>query len=240
MADIYKKIVVSKDKLPNLLTRELSGIASVLSASVGTRLDNATSIPVIAYTTPSPHNLKTGDVVQVSGISPTQFNISPSKIIVLSDVEFSVDKNIDSQSSYVSGGSIDKITGNYVVRFRLVSEDRNRFSYWSPNYVVSPAPQAVDNYSALSVSKSGDLLLLSWSVDPSVTANSYDVFIAWGAEANGVGLTEYVGSTSGTFFTVAIPVNQISAQIWIQTTAIPRRRVPDITVASTNGVISLA
>lgn len=239
MADEYKKVIVPKDQLPNLVTRELTGIATILSAAVSTRLEDATTINIIRYTTSTAHNLKTGDVVQISGATPSEFNISPTKVIVISSTEFSVDKTIDSQLTYTSGGTVDQIIGSYIVRFRLVSSDRNRVSFWSPQHTISPAPLTVDEYSDLSVVKSSDLLILNWQVDPSIVSNSYDVFVAWGTQAGSVGLTEYIGSTSGTFFTLPIPAGKVSAQIWVQTTAIPRKRIPDITVASTNGVISV-
>jgi hypothetical protein len=240
MADEYKRIIVPREKLPNLVTRQINGINTVVSAAVSTRLEDSTTIPIIRYTTNAAHNLKTGDVVQISGITPEVFNISPTKVIVISPTEFSVDKTIDPLSSYTSGGTVDQVLGNYVVRFRIVSEDRSRISFWSPQYTLSPAPLTVDEYSDLSVVKSGSLLLLNWTVDPTIVTNSYDIFVAWGTQAGSVGLTEYVGSSAGTFFTLPIPVGKVSAQIWVQTTSIPRNRIPDITVASTNGVISVA
>jgi hypothetical protein len=246
MADQYKKVIVPKESLPALLTQLAPFQVFITGASVGTRLDGADDVPIITYITSAPHGLKTGDVVEIVEtptipVLPPAFAISASKIIVLDPQSFSVDKALPSGTpSYISGGKINQILSSYVVRYRIISEDRNRFSAWSPQHVVSPAPLVVDTYSDLSVTKVGGLLILVWPADPSAAANSYDIYVAWGAQANSVGLTEYYTTVSGNQLALPIRENMVSAQIWIQSVSFPRKRVPDSTVASTNGVISVA
>jgi hypothetical protein len=238
MADQYKKVIVPKENLPTLLTQSVDSDVLITGASVGSRLDGGDSIPTITYVTSEDHGLKTGDVVEISGVSPASLNVSATKVIVLSPVTFSVDKN--ASGTYTSGGTITKILSSYIVRYRIISEDRNRFSAWSPQYIVSPAVLAVDQYSPLTVVKSGSLLILTWPTEASAIANTYDVYVAWGSSAGSVGLTEYYTTISGNQATVPIPEGIVSAQIWIQSVAFPRKRVPDLTIASTNNVISVA
>jgi hypothetical protein len=66
-------------------------------------------------------------------------------------------------------------TESYSVRYRLTTEDRNRFSYWSPIYGVSVNP----NYTVTetSVTHSGTLVTAVWQNVANIT--SYDVWIAW-------------------------------------------------------------
>jgi hypothetical protein len=236
-----KSVIVPKNSLPTLLTRNFSGIASLTSAIKSTRPEGAGTVNVIEYTSLEPHNLSNGDIVQITSANPSVFNISPTKIIVKTPTSFTVDKNLSGTPVYVSGGSVDKIVGNYTVRYRVVSEDRNRVSFWSPQYTISPSPLTeVQVTEALSFSKSNGVLFLNWKTDEGILVTSYDIFIAWGSQAGSVGLTEYVGSATGSSFTIPIPSGQVSAEVFIQTTSIPRKRIPDITIAATNGVIDVS
>lgn len=238
MADVFKKVIVPKENLPVLLNRSISNLATVVSASVGVRLDGGDSIPIITYVMSAAHGLKTGDVVEVSGITPSSLDVGPTKIIVLSDFTFSVDKN--ASGTYTSGGTVTQVLSNYVVRYRIVSEDKNRISAWSPQYLLSPSPLVVDQYSQLGVTKVGQVLILTWPAPATALPISYDVYVAWGTQAGSVGLTEYYATVSGNQATLPIPENIVSAQIWVQSVSYPRKRVPDLTIASTNGVISVA
>jgi hypothetical protein len=235
-----KSVIVPKNSLPTLLTRNFSDIATLSSAIKSTRADGSGTVNVIEYTTLQAHGLNNGDIVQISESDPAVFNISPTRIIVKTATSFTVDKNLSGTPIYVSGGKVDKIIGNYTVRYRVVSEDRNRVSFWSPQYTISPSPLTVQEYSALSFSKSSDVLFLNWNIGEEVSATGYDVFVAWGSQAESVGLTEYVGSASGSSFTIPIPSGIVSAEVFVQTTSIPRKRIPDITIAATNGVIDVS
>jgi hypothetical protein len=235
-----KSVIVPKNSLPTLVTRNFSGIASITSAIESTRIDGGSTINVIEYTSLEPHGLSNGDIVQVSSTVPAAFNISPTRIIVKTPTSFTVDKTLSGDPVYVSGGVVDKIVGNYTVRYRVISEDRNRFSFWSPQYVISPSPLAVSEYSTLSFSKSNGILFLNWATEEGVLGTSYDIFIAWGSQAGSVGLTEYAGTATGSSFTIPIPSGQVSAEVFIQTTSVPRKRIPDITIAATNGVIDVS
>jgi hypothetical protein len=235
-----KSVIVPKNNLPTLLTRNFSNIATLSSAIKSTRPDGSGTVNVIEYTTLQAHGLKNGDIVQISESNPAVFNISPTRIIVKTATSFTVDKNLSGTPVYVSAGKVDKIVGNYTVRYRVVSEDRNRVSFWSPQYTLSPSPLTVGDYSTLSFSKSNEILFLNWNLGEEISETGYDIFIAWGSQPLSVGLTEYVGSASGSSFTIPIPSGIVSAEVFVQTTSIPRKRIPDITIAATNGVIDVS
>jgi hypothetical protein len=65
---------------------------------------------------------------------------------------------------------------SYPIRYRLVSEDRSKFSYWSPIFNI-PVQR---NYSVvtLPVSNAGTIVSAVWNIVADV--NSYDVWIRWG------------------------------------------------------------
>lgn len=133
---------------------------------------------------------------------------------------------------------INSDLGKYVVRYRIVSEDRNRFSHWSAQHLISPVPLKPSEYSDIAITKSTGFLTVSWETEPSPTPLSYDVYVAWGSSPGSVGLPGYIATVSGNLVTIPIPAGRVSAQIWIQTMSVPRVRLDSMTIAATNGVIS--
>lgn len=72
----------------------------------------------------------------------------------------------------------------YLVRYRIVSEDRNRLSHWSPIFLVQPEYTFVSGQTSLG--KSSDHVNIIWDpvrVEKSgnyiKTAKEYDVWLRW-------------------------------------------------------------
>jgi hypothetical protein len=76
-------------------------------------------------------------------------------------------------------------TGKYLLRYRVVSEDRNRFSHWSPIYQIDPAYD-IEPSGDLVVEKTGGHVLIIWN-PVSIKKNGnlikkakeYDVWLSW-------------------------------------------------------------
>lgn len=72
----------------------------------------------------------------------------------------------------------------YYARYRIISEDRNRTSHWSPVYAVA-APDVT--LVAGTFSFVDDVLRLVW--DTSETSAAYDIFVEWGADIKKIEIT---------------------------------------------------
>jgi hypothetical protein len=68
--------------------------------------------------------------------------------------------------------AIDSDTLGYVVRYRIISEDKNRTSHWSPTFVTNPVPLEVVS-GALSITST--IINAVW--DDELNRPSYDVFV---------------------------------------------------------------
>jgi hypothetical protein len=75
--------------------------------------------------------------------------------------------------------------GEYFLRYRIVSEDRNRTSHWSPVYNIDPAYE-LDPVGALVVEKNQNHVLIIWNPanikkDESLIKKikEYDVWLKW-------------------------------------------------------------
>ena len=80
--------------------------------------------------------------------------------------------------------AINSITEGYEVRYRIISEDKNRTSHWSPIFLVKPQFTYVPG--TIHHSKAGDVSTVAWNsveIKKGSTlikeALSYDVWVKW-------------------------------------------------------------
>ncbi len=134
----------------------------------------------------------------------------------------------------------------YVVRFRIMSEDRNRWSHWSPQYLLSPTP--VDLSAAedknIVITKTGSMVIAQWNVsseaqaqfqkNPSSSINNYDVYVAWGTQAGSTGTLEYFATVTGNSVVLPIPTGKLSVRVLVQTMTYPRKVLSSVAVADSS------
>ena len=78
-------------------------------------------------------------------------------------------KKVTIEKDNLPGVNIDN---QYLVRFRVVSEDKNRFSHWSPVYKVDGTPAETVSGQ---VSVSGGFIIAVWSDEANFP--KYDIFV---------------------------------------------------------------
>lgn len=122
----------------------------------------------------------------------------------------------------------------YVIRFRIVSEDKNRVSHWSPQYLLEPKPLELADDDRISVTSGNGILAISWEeLEPGSVA-PYDVWVAWGTQSGSTGLSEFKATVSGNYVTIPIPDGKVSAQVFVQNMTVPRKQLPSLVVAQTS------
>ncbi len=101
----------------------------------------------------------------------------------------------------------DTQVGKYYFRYRVVSEDGNRRSAWSPVQIVdaanfsSPTPVTVN----LNIVSDGTKFILSWT-SPYVYMNRYDLYVRWSSNSGGTYTDySYAGRSTGNSFVIDIP-----------------------------------
>lgn len=116
--------------------------------------------------------------------------------------------------------AINKDTEGYLIRYRIVSEDKNRVSAWSPVIKLDPSYEYLTGSSA--VDDTGNILAVSWDAvkividgEPVRNVNNYDIWVSWVQGAD----YEYYGSTSDTYANLLKPAgaNQNSIRIYHKT-----------------------
>ena len=103
---------------------------------------------------------------------------------------------------------INAITGKYEVRFRLTTEDRNRFSYWSPIFSVDPG--FTYQSGNIDIAKTSNHVNIIWDAvkilkdsEQVATAEIYDIWLRWGKTYDGDWF--YKERIEGTSISVVIP-----------------------------------
>lgn len=133
---------------------------------------------------------------------------------------------------------INSELNGYEIRYRVVSEDKNRTSHWSPVYLV--LPDFTYESGSISFNKNGSIASFSWDstaiYKDSVyirQAHEYDIWVKWDRDDSGDWL--YKQRIDGTNISFPIPEtytiggvvqgsspNKVSIEIYLKGTPITR------------------
>lgn len=86
--------------------------------------------------------------------------------------------------------AVNANSNSYNIRYRIVSEDRNRFSAWSPITQISAPAISLLTYST-SVNNTDQIITAVWNPNPELALTNYDVFVRWIGNNNPDTLTNY-------------------------------------------------
>jgi hypothetical protein len=115
----------------------------------------------------------------------------------------------------------------YIVRYRIVSEDRNRTSHWSPRHtLLSPALAEIPHLISTTVSVSDPtkvLVTATWTPPQDIDIKSYDVYLKVNSN------WAYVGNTSSNTYS-AIGTVGSTFVIAVQVPTYPKARFSDATL----------
>lgn len=135
---------------------------------------------------------------------------------------------------------IDSNVSQYLVRYRIISEDKTRKSAWSPIYnvvgrTVADILEYADQSPTYTMISQGSKIQLSWEVPTSIKFTKYDVYTQWQNSSNQpistAGSTEYYPyfDTSTTkSLDIPVPTNltatPVYLKVWVQIETFPKNR----------------
>lgn len=127
-------------------------------------------------------------------------------------------------SANVEEGSL---VAKYLVRYRVISEDKTRTSAWSPKYAVEARTvRSIINDIAVphTIFSNGDRITLSWTTPESLKSPTVDVYVSWSAD--NVTWTDYLfeGTAASDSFTIAVESGKKYVQLWAQITTFPKNK----------------
>lgn len=120
------------------------------------------------------------------------------------------------------------ITQSYLVRYRIVSEDKNRTSHWSPYYSLSnPLTEKVN----CSVLVTGNVINMVWEHPKSSTFDHYDIYIK-----TNINDWTFLSSPTSTQFAVLVPTGISSFQVAVQIPTYPKNYFADSAIFTSTQV----
>lgn len=108
---------------------------------------------------------------------------------------------------------------NYSVRFRIVSEDKNRNSHWSVKYTLA-LPDVVEteiDY-RVAVDQAHDTITTVWT-PPTGTRSEFDVYVKWDNEP-----WQFASTVFTTTYSTIIKTGANHVQIAVQVPTFPKKR----------------
>ena len=121
--------------------------------------------------------------------------------------------------------SISGTNNKYIIRYRIVSEDRNRTSHWSPQYKVGAPAITTINHS-ISVDSVANVVRLVWDQVQDISA--YDIYVRWGS-----GSWEYIGQSSTNTYSCLIKDSATQVTFAAQIPTFPKGRFTASTLFQT-------
>ncbi len=108
---------------------------------------------------------------------------------------------------------------NYLVRYRIVSEDRNRTSHWSPYYeLLIPTMNTPSKQVACSVTVSSGVINMVWGHPVTGALQQYDIYIKTNIKD-----WSYLSSSSSTQLSSLVPAGITSLQVAVQAPTYPKK-----------------
>jgi hypothetical protein len=125
--------------------------------------------------------------------------------------------------------------GEYLLRYRVISEDKNRTSHWSPIYALNALPFIEDVSGDLQISNSSLAITAVW--EESSLNSSYDIFVSFGiynAETSNIVWENYVYSTSLTAqsYSFLRTADVTDVRVKIQLSGIQKTLSPNLEICS--------
>lgn len=115
---------------------------------------------------------------------------------------------------------------SYLVRYRIVSEDRNRTSHWSPRYKINVDPEINTEVvppepwipHSVVLSENKQIINVVWT-PPANLKSDFDLYVKWGDDD-----FKYVASIQTFSYSILVPAGYETVQFAVQVPTFPKER----------------
>jgi hypothetical protein len=152
----------------------------------------------------------------------------------ISELKMTIKKTI------ISGSSLPPLSSNgeYVLRYRIVSEDKNRTSHWSPIYYIDAKPSIRQVTGGIEISNGTLVVSIIWG-DPNLKS-IYDIFVSFGIfdeETSELTWGDYFyhGSSTNNSYSFLRNPEHTDVRVKIQLAGIEKERNPILTICTLQG-----
>lgn len=105
----------------------------------------------------------------------------------------------------------------YVLRYRFISEDKNRTSHWSPVYKIVAEDTPTEILNSIIIDTSNRVVNVAW--EPQTNIEEYYIYVKWNN-----GDWQYYTKTTQTNYSIVYAVDKEYINIAVQPKTIPLKR----------------
>ncbi len=116
----------------------------------------------------------------------------------------------------------------YVLRYRFISEDKNRTSHWSPVYKIIAEDTPIEILNSVIIDTSNKVINLAWEPQPHI--QEYFIYVKWNN-----GNWQYYAKTTQTNYSIVYGSDKEYVNIAVQTNTIPLERFTNATLFENEG-----
>lgn len=109
----------------------------------------------------------------------------------------------------------------YILRYRFISEDKNRTSHWSPTYKIIAEDTATEIMNAIVVNNTNKIINIVWEPQPNIS--EYDIYIKWNY-SDPSSKWEFYTKTSHTNYSIVYGQEKTSIKIAVQKPTLQKER----------------
>ncbi|NDB82055.1 MAG: hypothetical protein EB127_04840 [Alphaproteobacteria bacterium] len=109
----------------------------------------------------------------------------------------------------------------YILRYRFISEDKNRTSHWSPTYKIIAEDTAEEIMNAIVVNNTNKIINIVWEPQPNIS--EYDIYVKWN-HADPTSKWEFYTKTSQTNYSIVYGQGKTSIKIAVQKPTLQKER----------------
>lgn len=128
--------------------------------------------------------------------------------------------------------SLPEVSGvgqDYIVRYRIVSEDKNRYSYWSQKYRAS-IPNTTRIPFSINKDQSGSTITAIWTPQNN-EKSEFDIYIKWDTDD-----WKYVSTVYSTIYASVIKNGATKVKVAAQIPTFPKERFNSATLFESNEI----
>ncbi len=116
----------------------------------------------------------------------------------------------------------------YILRYRFISEDKNRISHWSPVYKIIAEDTPEEILNSMVINTSNKVVNLTWQ--PQNSVQEYFLYVKWNNEQ-----WQYYAKTSQTNYSIVYDSTKTYIHVAVQTNTIPLERFENSTLFENEG-----
>lgn len=116
----------------------------------------------------------------------------------------------------------------YVLRYRFISEDKNRTSHWSPVYKIIAEDTPEEILNSIIIDTNNKVINLAW--EPQSSIQEYFLYVKWNN-----GEWQYYAKTPQTNYSIVYDSSKTYINVAVQTSTIPLERFENSTLFENQG-----